>query len=284
MEWDNYIIILVLLGSPWQMNDITNKYELFSGHSEWTMKSYFPYYLSVAANYHPTIGFPVFSGLSHEPQVIMYILMPAFFIIFSKILKMSNKIFLLFAIIVITIDTTSTTAIASSFVCIVLELCYYLIKKKKLLAGILGLLLCLVGGYIVMKYFGFVWNYITDEKIGSNSQDASSNMLSYLLSDVLIGTGNCPSERAIDLKGSSAGIVGILDIILYLCVLYKALILILHNERHFHYIGLAAFYFLLHSLKLSYMIFGYCYFAFILFIVVTEYKKMKTLKNKILGE
>lgn len=272
------LVLLVPLGLSWERNDITDIYELFSGHSEWTMRSYFPYYLSVASNYHPSIGFPVFSGLSHEPHVIMYILSPAFFILMGIIERRLYKYLLCVAFLIIILDTTSTTAIISFLLCLVIEFGYLFVVKKNIFISILGLIIICMGGFIFVEYALPIIE-LMENKIGSSSQDTSTNMLGYLLSFDLIGEGNVPEAKGFELT-AKAGIVGILDIILFIWMLYKILFLIISRERYYHYVGIAALYFLLHNLKVSYLSFSYPYLAFILFIIIIETKSQKSVSHE----
>lgn len=270
------LAIILKLGGNYRMNALPSNLGLLQGHLNWDMVHYFPYYLSVAFDYHPLInimGFPTMTGLAHEPHIIMFLISPAFMLLLST--KMNSKIaavlIVLYAFVVM--EAVSVTAILSLTFCIFLEFLWKFYNR-----GFTSTLMIFVFGLIVFIAFIALDSYVVDQllfqinyKIGGSdvSGETSANMLSYILSpsDVL-GLGNSPQiVGKISSKYNIGLLTSILDISLYILLMVSSLKMYCSKWEQSHYIGIAMIYLLTHGLKIFVYIFSYPYFIYMIFIL-----------------
>lgn len=272
------IFLLFVIGFPYDINEVTDSYSLLKDNALHNVVYYFPHYLAIASDYHPGIGFPVVSGLSHEPNVIMYILIPSFFFMLGMVNRNFSKFVLYFVILVMLGETTSTTAILLFMLCVFIDALWNSMYFHKYQQLYVIAIFALAFIYLLYDYFEAIYNLV-NMKVNNedDSGGTSTSMLAYLLyPDGLIGTGNFPTEYGLQLKNHSAGLlVGLMDLIIFISFLYQSLRLIINKSYYFHYIGLGCFYFILHSLKGSYMTFWHPILPFMILILVISNKHLK---------
>ncbi len=278
------IFCLFFVGVSYQINEVA--YSVMNSNiNNLNIVYYFPYNMAVASNYHSEMGgFPVVSGLSHEPNAIMYVILPSFFFILGRISSNFLKYFLYILFLVMLGQTTSTTAISVFFICIVIEALWsYRVKKEKTLLVFLSIVAIFIS-YMLYDYFELVYQLVSYKlKNEDNSGGTSAAMLAYLFKGgSLVGTGHFPPVYGLDLEKSNYGaglIIGLLDLVLYISLIFHAFRLVISKTNYYHYIGLGSFYYLIHSLKVGYMIFWYPYFMFMIFVLIITSKELKLKSN-----
>lgn len=275
------MFILIIMGVPYQLNPLGDDVMLISGHSEWNLDHYFPYYLCMTMFFHNIFPIPTLTGLSHEAHVIMFVITPGVFFLLG--MKSKWKYAVLGAYLFTLIETTSTTAIICALVVLLMEIVRSAIIKKQY-ALLLG---AIVIGSVCVWLFSDLLSIVNMQVLykleGQDDSGATSqSMLGYLFSfRDLWGMGNFPKEYGLDLNGQSAGIItGLLDLFLYMKLWSVALKCLLISDRQINYVGLGILYFLLHVAKVAYLSFSYLYFAFIVFIVVTVELSLGNLTRK----
>lgn len=247
---------------------------------------YFPGYLSIVTESFRVLaswGIPMITGLSHEPHVVNYIVLPSLFLLVSNERMQKWRILVYAAFAIEIFLAYSTTAIAClGFVLIVDSLWSIFINRK--VSSIIPLLIILL--IVVFGFGGTFFDLIIDEftrktVTSTSSMDYSSDMLHYLIHpNSLFGSGNMPGAMK-DISSKDVGIITfILDFSFYAILLLTIFKMIMSKNRQVHYIGLACLYVALHSLKVSFLAFNYPYFVFIVFIVNYVGAHMKGLSKK----
>ena len=264
------LFILFFYGLDYQQNPLPYTLSVIEDNALNGIQYFFPYYLSVASDYHPMFGYPVFTGLFHEPHVIMFFTLPAMFM--SPIIINNTKVrcLVILCFIGLMANTISTTAIICSVIVCIIEVFWSALVVHKYKPFIISLILMTLILMTVVDYFDEVITLMTFKiEGGDSSQGTSSTMLRYLFSfDQFIGEGNNPLKYGEDLKGQSAGvIISILDLTLFLYVIIKIVKQVLSKDKQIHYVAMGCLYFFLHCLKVNYLSFQYPYLAYILFIV-----------------
>ena len=263
------MFILITMGVPYQLNPLGDDVMLISGHSEWKLDHYFPYYLCMTMFFHDIFPIPTLTGLSHEAHVIMFVITPGVFFLLGMRSKWKYAIFGMYLFTLI--ETTSTTAIVCALVVFSMEILRSAIIKRKcrLLLGAV-----VIGGvcvWLLSELLSIVHMQVLYKLEGQDDSGATSqSMLEYLFSfrDIWC-LGNFPKEYGLELRGQSGGIItGLLDLLLYVKLWIVAFKCLLNQNKEVNFIGLGCMYFFLHMSKLSYMSFSYLYFTFILFVVV----------------
>lgn len=282
-----FIVALVVLGISYQNNVVAFSI-MNSNMTKANVIYYFPYYLAVASNYHSQMAFPVISGLSHEPNAIMYVILPSLFFISWHVQNKYYKLLIYILYVAMLVQTTSTTAIIFFSICIFIEAIWgYVVKKEKLIIY-LSIILVLVFTFIIHDFLNDAYllvNYKVNR--GDGSGETSAAMLTYLFSgDSLVGTGHFPPSYGLGLNkiGFGAGlIVGIMDLALFVLFVLQSIRLLTSRSVRFHYLGMGCLYYILHSLKVGYMIYWYPYMMFMIFLIEIanmEYKKERVLMKK----
>ncbi len=234
---------------------------------------YFPGYISIVTESFRVLadwGIPMITGLSHEPHVVNYIVLPSLFFLIC-IDKMQKWRLLIYSAYVIELFLAySTTAVACLGFIIVIDAIWSFSIGKNITSLIPLVLVVLI---VVFGYGGTFFNMISDEFVRktvteTGSMEYSSEMLRYLTHPKsLFGAGNMPgSVGDLELKDVGA-ITFLLDTFFYLVLIVSIFRMVISRDKRFHYVGLACLYVALHSLKVSFLAFNYPYFVFIVFIV-----------------
>lgn len=260
------MFVLIMAGVNYQQNIINT--QLFQGHDEWNMNHYFPFFLCIVANFHDIFPIPTLLGLSHESHVLM-------FLITSPLLFFCEKKNVLFYCIAlgfffVLIESTSTTAILCFLFILGIEILWSFFNKKNLKNLILFAIILLILSMQLVFVLDIAQAQVILKLQGEDSSgETSLTMLNYLFSfGELFGTGNVPSVYGLDLKGSHAGaITGFLDLLLYVNMIILAFRCFMSKDLNIHYCGLGFIYFLLHMVKVNYLVFSYPYFAYIIFLL-----------------
>ena len=276
--------LLILAGLSWMHNPLNESVQILAEDIEGAgggQLYYFPYYISVVAEYHLYSLFPLLpgiTGLSHEPHVIMWVITPPLIMALAyKTSGFRKSLFILFFIFIL-LETFSTMAL----LCIVPIVLFHILWKGrssgKLISALLIITLFLsvvLVAYITFKDEISIITEVVSQKAskGDGSHDYSSSMLGYITSfDTLFGYGNLPTATGDiwqpTLEHQSIGFIsGILDICLYLILFSKSFKMAWLNNKAGHFIGLGGMYLLLHGLKVNYLVFGYPLFAYFIIII-----------------
>lgn len=247
---------------------------------------YFPGYISIVtesfrlfANW----GIPMITGLSHEPHVVDYIVLPSLFFLlcFKKMQKW--KLYIFIAFVIELFFAFSTTAISCLGIVLIINVFWSFSvgrDSKSLLPVVLVVLVVIFG------LNGTFYNLIVDEYtrktvVATSSMEYSSGMLHYLTHpQSVFGSGNMPGSVG-NIRDKDVGaITFLLDLSFYIILLFKILKIVTRKEKTVHYIGLACLYVALHSLKISFLVFNYPYFIFVVFIVSYMGKRLKYLNRQ----
>ena len=276
------LFIWFFLGLDYLQNPLPYDLSTIEDNTLNGIQYYFPYYLSVASDYHPMFGYPVFTGLFHEPHIINFFSLPALF--WGTLLVRNTKLrfLVICCFIALLANTISTTAIVCVGVVWFTETIWSAIISRKYMFFLLTSLLMIFAIITFANYFDEVITLMTFKmEGGDSSQGTSSTMLKYLMSfDQLIGEGNCPQKYGEALKGQSAGMItAILDFSLFFYMLFLTVKSVISRDKKLHYIGLGCLYFLLHCLKVNYLAFQYPYLAYILFVIYIQDKYSTSKKH-----
>ncbi len=240
--------------------------------------------VSIALSERGLFPLPMLTGLSHEPHVLCYLILPSFFLFLSKYYNSKKQVVALYvAYLLIVLLAFATTAVLAFVVAIVLEQLWFIMIKKSTLRIVLLVITLLIATYFAADFintlYGEVMTKVSEE---GGSKDYSLISLQYLVTPRgIIGRGNIPNGygyRLLEVNNQVGLITCILDISLYLVLLIKSFKLYKSRFSTLHYFGLAFLYYLMHSLKLSFQMFTIPYFAFIIalmYIVELEKKEIE---------
>lgn len=255
-----YILITFCALNPYQ--NISTIY-LFAKDNE---LAYFPYYLSI---FRPddTIRLAFFyvggmiCGLSHEPHVVAYICLPAFFIlIFSEKFRRVRSIILIMYILFVFITFSATTIL--SFICVILVfLCRHFLYEKNIFATLL-----LIGGVLLLGWkiigevdLSFLTNKLTAE---GGSRDYSIDRLFYAINpSTFLGS----TIFTTDISGDVGLVTCILNIAFYVSFVFL-IIKLLNNYRYIGF-ALAFSYLFFHSMKIILLVYSYPFILYMLFVL-----------------
>jgi hypothetical protein len=264
--------VLILIGLSWQQNMLTNDIHILGDNIEGGAKYYFPYFLSIAADYHPFRIFsqlPGLSGLSHEPHIIMWIITPPLIMTLLFKSRKNFKIILILIYIFIAMNSMSTINVACILVVLVFQAIWMAFNAKGrkylfLLCAFLAIVL--IAGY---EFIDIIYLQSVSKFESSGSMDYTSDMITYITSwSSVFGHGNFPPSTGTYKIGESAGILtSLLDVTLYVSLVYKSIRLMFSTSNDKHYFGLGFLYFLLHGLKVNYLVFSYPFFTYLLFLM-----------------
>lgn len=248
---------------------------------------YFPGFLSINLNitrlsFIPNIGLP--TGLSHEPHILCFLILPSlFFIIAKPNYSKITKISLLICYILVCVFSTSATVFLVLLIILFLEFLYVIYVKHNYLNVFFFLIALFVVLYFAKDQISSIYNDFVFIKVKTetDSMDYSKDMINYILKPTsILGRGNiiAPSE----LKNNSIGLFSsIFDSLIFLLILYQTIKLFLSKNHFEHYVGLGILYFLIHSLKVSYLLFSYPFLIFILTIIfiINNRREKSIIKN-----
>ena len=248
---------------------------------------FFPGYLSLSLmsmRLLSVFNIPLLTGLSHEPHVLLYLILPSLFIYLGQIKdsKLLMRFLVIFAFLVVLVVAMSTTAVICVALVFSLDILWHILHgntKNK----IFFFLFITVTMVLIIIYGSFFINLMADEVMNKTSGSSTgslsytSEMLKYIvIPDSILGYGNVPPANGQLLKNYSAGVFTCLfDVLFYLIVVVTAVKLILNKDERIHYYGLACLYFLLHTLKVSFLTFAYPYLSLILVLMFISYKESK---------
>ena len=267
------LALLIIVGLPWEVNMLTDNVRVLEEDISGGGTYYFPYFISLAADYHPIRIFgklPGITGVFHEPHVIMFFITPALLLWF--LLKPKKNIIMIMLCVYIFIALNSMSSY--NLVCITITAAIqalWMTRDSKNLKYVLVLSLMIS----IAAYVGYeIMNTVSLEILSkfdknSGSRDYSSNMLQYIVSfDGLLGYGNRPPTIGEYKAGVSAGVLtGVLDVLLLLMICFRLPKLIFSSSYNKHYLGLSITYFVMHGMKNNYMLFSYPFFLYILYIL-----------------
>ena len=235
--------------------------------------AFFPGYLSVLrpddairVAFLPTFG--LFCGYSHEPHVVGYICIPAFFFLLYK-LKEKKKLWLsiicvaLYALFfLITLSATSFISISIvTFVGLFLSGRNRGNKKSWIILAVLVVGI-ISAAAMIGDTFSFVFDKVNAEG-GSGSRDYSVARIDYAFKPSTV-FGTTVYSTSVD--GDIGVITAILNFSFYISMgVLCARLLLSKNKRIFYY-GLALLYFSCHSMKAFLMIYRYPYTLYIIFL------------------
>lgn len=286
---------LIFIGIPWQQNQLGTNVQLLledMNDGEGAVY-YFPYFVSIVADYHQYSIFPSLpgvTGLSHEPNVIMWIVTPALFMFFAYKNRPSVKWFYIISFVFLLLETFSTTAVLCVVAVFAVHIFWLSIKKRTFYFIIPILIAVMIIPFFFEDEIQLIREIVTlktslDSSM-SGSSDYGRKMFNYLFSfDRVFGYGNLPRSTGDVwepvLESDGAGILTcIMDVSLYITLLYRSLKMTLSKNTGSHFIGLGFMYLLLHWLKHNYLIFGYPFLSyFIIMVFFASQKKILLVKN-----
>lgn len=255
----------------------------------------FPGYLSVAvpeARLLDAFNIPMLSGLSHEPHVYHYSILPAFFLLWYYLNKKGKKVLfyiLLFLTIVSLFVATSATSLLVFPVVMALHVIWEFYQKRQITRIIFFVLFCILIYYLVFPMIGDTLNkmaLLLEGKLSDTggSKDYSAVVLRYFITpNSLIGHG-IYGKLGLDVLKDDVG-VGLISSFLvvgaYLVTVLKAIMCVFSSNQTKHFIGLSCLYFLMHTLKVGSLTFRYPLFIFIIFILsMSTFFANQEIRNK----
>lgn len=212
----------------------------------------------------PVIG--LFSGYSHEPHVVGYICLPAFFYLLYKLKKQDIKILSIIIIILYLLFFLITLS-ATSFITLTMVTGVGLFlsgfqrggKKNWVFLAILVILVIIFAAFI-SDSFSFVFDKMTEEE---GSRGYSVDRISYAFTPkTIFGTTIYSTE----IDGDIGVITAVLNVVFYISMGLLCFRLLRKNDKASFYAGLACLYFLLHSMKAFLMIYRYSFTPFMVFL------------------
>lgn len=246
---------------------------------------FFPGHLSVAVSSSRLLsalsGFPVtLTGLSHEPHVLNFLILPSFFFLCSyNICRKKYWIVLLCFLVSLTFSFSTTAFLVFSIV-LLIDIVWTVIIKRRygyffIIVPVIIILLLIT---MSLGIFSFIQDELTRKTVEQTSSvDYSSDMLKYIISPhSFLGYGNLPHSSE-SIKSYDVGIItSILDVVFYVVFLLYIIKMTISKDIIKHYTGLGCLYMIIHLLKVNLLAFNYPYLAFIVF--VTYFFNHKTLK------
>ena len=257
-------------------NPVSDVFNIFrENHENNHTDYYFPGHLSIcvpSTHILAFLGIPMLEGLSYEPHVLSYSIIPAWFLLQSSIKDKAPiyKYLSYFLLLTTICISTSATAVICLFITIFFDTIWFCTRKGDIRPLVIIVLLILLISMFLAPLYEELNEYMTN-KIGKEdgSRDYSENNLKYILyASGVLGRGIVNNHSGYELIGDNIGYISSLFIIsLYIISVYKSIKLILSADYNMHYVGLACLYFWLHSLKLGVQAFSYPYFLFFIFIL-----------------
>ncbi len=248
---------------------------------------FFPYYLSITAKSFRILGdfgLPMITGLSHEPHVLNYIVLPSLFLIMAIKEWGVWKFFIYASYLALFVINFSTTALMALGAVLFADLIWLLFVKRNSLALIpIAIVIILVVLYAnpIVELASTEVLHKTDGAGGS--LDYSSRMLNYMIHPTsIIGAGNMPGDLQVQNAYNIGLVTFLLDFFFLIFIIMMILKISFSNDRRRHYIGLACMYVLVHSLKVNMLALNYPYFGYIVLILsiyFSNYRQTRLLRK-----
>lgn len=272
------VAVLIMAGlinpesNPIEPNSLT-KVDASEGQSY-----FFPYYLSLTTSSFRilgALGLPMITGLSHEPHVACFLILPSLFLIIAdEKLGIIRYLFISLYLFFFVINFSTTAFFALS--CVMFLECIWLFTTRRKLSSIIPLILSIL---LVIFYGGSIIELMSDEITrktvdSTSSVEYSERMLTYMLHPTgILGDGNMPGDLSLN-KDADIGILTfLLNAIFVFYLINTTLKMIFSKKQGVHYIGIASVYLLVHSIKTNMLNFNYPYFAFFVFVISLYYSK-----------
>lgn len=226
----------------------------------------------------PVIG--LFSGYSHEPNMVGYICIPAFFYLLYKLriirVKLINVIIIALYLLFFLITLSATSFISLTLV-IIAGLFLSGFQKDKKKNWVILIVLILVGislAAFISDSFSFVFEKMSAD---GGSKSYSEERIGYAFTPkTLFGSTIYTSE----IDGDIGVITALLNIIFYVSMGVLCFKLLRKSNKFSFYTGLAYLYFLLHSMKAFLMIYRYSFTLFMVFLSYLIYRTYKDGEQK----
>ena len=252
-----------------------------SNANELGTQYFFPLHLTIVTSDNRGLPFfsnyGVFCGLSHEPHIATYLVTPAFFLLqalnWSKRSKMILAGFFIFFMLLATSTTNLIAVMVVAFVVMVINIKngHYAIVNIIFLLSVAFLF-----SFFTLNDLGFAAVKAKIDTSSGSSLDYSKNFLAHVVSPKEFW-----GDGAFNVPFPNAGVkdIGVLFSILcigfYILMLIASIKLLLHPVRIIKFTGVAAFYFLLHTLKVVQLSLIYPYTIFIIFYVLIAFLAIK---------
>lgn len=221
--------------------------------------------------------FGVFCGLSHEPHIATYLIMPAFFFMFALDWSKKRKyIFSAFFIFFMLIATSTTNLIAFAIVLFFLIIINIKNRHDTILNVLFLTLIVSVLSLAFINNWGVAAIQTKLDTSSGTSLDYSKNFLSYIVSPKEFW-----GDGAFNVPFPNSGVkdIGILFSILcigfYVLLMIGAIRLLFAPPRIVKLMGAGCFYFLLHTLKVVQLALIYPYTIFIIFCMLIGFMALK---------
>ena len=249
---------------------------------------YFPGYLSVVStttnlesNIRLTsfIGLPIFNGLSHEPHVLAYAIVPGLLLSLYAYRTKKSITYLVFAsLLALIFFSTSMTAIASITTVFIMHILWMIVIGRNKRSGILFILFIILFFVVISgtEFFSNFMDFVTlRTDVDDGSSKASQNALSYIYQPKqLLGSGIFAGFFAA--SNQQVGYISsFLIILFYLFFVVMAIKNIMSKDGLCHTVGLAVLYYALHSLKMGVSMFVYPMLIFFVFLLAYTERKRK---------
>jgi hypothetical protein len=229
----------------------------------------FPGFISIALsemNRNSFFNTGLLVGLTHEPHVLSFLIFPSLFLILSyNSISYTIKAIVFFLYLFVSFLSSSTTNLLT----LATLLPVYLILAVKFHKNYINLFLIFILALIlyISPIFDFIYDEIVVPKLTTNlgSLDYSVSMLKLVTaSKSFFGNGNSVAiSDVLDNQGNMGYITSIFDIVFYIAFLYTAFKYTIDNSSNF-ILGFSFLYFILHSLKINYLIFNYPFLIYML--------------------
>lgn len=241
---------------------------------------YFPYYLSLTTSSFRilgSMGLPMITGLTHEPHVFCFLVLPSLFLILAYREWGNIKYAIYFVYFLVFIINFSTTALMALSAVLFTEM-MWLITKKRRMSAIIPAVVVIA---LFVMYAGEIIDLMSDEVVrktvdSTSSMEYSTRMLKYMISPhFILGSGNMPHDLQHNANADIGLITFLLDAVLVLYIVYTAVKMTLSRNERVHYIGMACMYLLIHSTKTNMLNFNYPYFALFMFVMAVFFSYTK---------
>ncbi|WP_281644740.1 hypothetical protein [Bacteroides zoogleoformans] len=266
------------------VNEITNRYDLFSSNQEkFDSRYYFPHYLSVVLA-DTELRIPLFQdkgfflGFFHEPHSFMFIITPvALYCIFTA----KNKLVSYFLTVIIVLLILSCGSVTNILAILASLTFFFIVRSRKRIFLLIAIIMMAVIGIMVLDpdIYAFILYRFT-----SGSADYSKTTLAFaFMPQTLMGT------NFLDLSYWDHGMLDydvgyipfIFNLLFLLFFILSIVRLLVNKKRFFNVIGMIALYFMIHSTKqamVTYTIPLLCLIMFLLNVCEMEISKQKFIK------
>ncbi len=232
----------------------------------------FPYYLSLTTESYRILGsfgLKMITGLTHEPHVFCFLILPSFFLILAKRNIAKIRYMLYFVYFFVFIVNFSTTALIALSVVFSMEMIWLIIVRRKMSAIIPIVVLI----FLLFTYGGTFIELMSDEVTrktvdSTSSMEYSARMLKYITNPrFILGSGNMPHDLVHNPNADIGFVTFLLDAVFVIYLCFAVIKMIFNKDNSTHYVGIACLYLLLHSAKTNMLDFNYPYFAMFVFFI-----------------